>query len=66
MLQHYIPRGRSIRTLLIQKETSTKDGYTIFESDKINSMDHTRVSGIEPSSVILGQIKYNRILKCEA
>ena len=28
-----------------------------FKSDLINSMDHMRISGIEPSSVILSQTK---------
>ena len=29
-----------------------------FKSDLINDMDHMRISGIKPSSVILSQIKY--------
>ena len=35
----------------IQIETSTKM-YTPFKSDKINDMDHMRISGTEPSSVV--------------
>ena len=27
--------------------------YTIFKADLINNMDHMRISGTEPSSVIL-------------
>ena len=38
----------------IQKETSIKM-YTPFNTDLINNMDHMRISGTEPSSVILGQ-----------
>ena len=33
------------------------DVYTIFKSDLINNMDHMRISGTEPSSVILSQTK---------
>ena len=35
------------------------DVYTIFDftSDLINNMDHMRISGTEPSSVILSQTK---------
>ena len=33
------------------------DVYTIFKSDLINNMDHMRISGTKPSSVILSQIK---------
>ena len=29
--------------------------YTHFKSDLINNMDHMRISGTEPSSVILSQ-----------
>ena len=39
------------------------DGYTILKSDGINNMDHMRISGIEPSSVIIIQTKYRRNLK---
>ena len=38
-------------------ETSTKNAYTIFKSDLVYNMDHMRISGIEPSSVILRQRK---------
>ena len=31
------------------------DVYTIFKSDKINDMDHMRISGTEPSSVFMSQ-----------
>ena len=31
------------------------DVYTIFVSDLINNMDHMRISGTEPSPVILSQ-----------
>ena len=34
-----------------------------FKSDLINNMDHMRISGTEPSSVILCQIKYFQKLK---
>ena len=34
-----------------------------FESDLINNMDHMRISGTEPSSVILSQTKYFKKLK---
>ena len=37
-------------------ETFTKM-YTPFKSDLINNMDHMRISGTKPSSVILSQIK---------
>ena len=40
----------------IQKETSTQM-YTPFLSDLINNMDHIRISGTEPSSVILSETK---------
>ena len=33
------------------------DVYTILNRDLINNMDHMRISGNEPSSVILGQTK---------
>ena len=33
------------------------DVYTSFKSDLINNMDHMRISGTEPLSVILSQIK---------
>ena len=31
------------------------DVYTIFKSDSINNMDHMRISGTEPLSVIIRQ-----------
>ena len=31
--------------------------YTILKSDLINKVDHMRISGTEPSSVILSQTK---------
>ena len=34
-----------------------------FKSDLINNMDHMRISGTEPSSVILSQKKYFQKLK---
>ena len=34
-----------------------------FKSDWINNMDHMRISGTEPSSVILSQKKYCQKLK---
>ena len=34
-----------------------------FQSDLINNMDHMRISGTEPSSVILNQTKYFQKLK---
>ena len=34
-----------------------------FKSDLINNMDHMRISGTEPSSVILSQKKYSQKLK---
>ena len=34
-----------------------------FKSDLINDMDHMRISGTEPSSVILSQRKYFKKLK---
>ena len=37
-----------------------------FKSDSINNMDHMRISGIEPSSVILSQRKYLQKLKNNA
>ena len=33
------------------------DVYTILKSEWINNMDHMRISGTEPSSVILSQTK---------
>ena len=39
-----------------KKETSTQM-YRHFKSDIINDMDHMRISGTEPSSVILSQRK---------
>ena len=41
----------------IKKETSPKM-YNHFKLDVINEMDHMRISGTEPSSVILSQRKY--------
>ena len=32
-----------------------------FESDLINNMDHMRISGTEPSSVILNQTKFKKL-----
>ena len=43
-----------IQIVSIKIETSTKM-YTPFLSDKINDMDHMRISGTETSSVILNQ-----------
>ena len=41
--------------------------YTpFFISDLINNMDHMRISGTEPSSVILSQTKYFKKLKNDA
>ena len=40
----------------IQKETSTKCIHH-FKSYVINNMDHMHISGTEPSSVILSQIR---------
>ena len=37
-----------------------------FISDLINNMDHMRISGTEPSSVILSQTKYFKKLKNDA
>ena len=38
-----------------------------FDSDVINNMDHVRISGTSPSSVILSQTKYfNKNLKSDA
>ena len=35
-------------------------------SDLINNMEHMRISGTEPSSVILSQTKKFKKLKCDA
>ena len=41
--------------------------YTpFFKSDSINNMDHMRISGTEPSSVILSQTKSFKKLKGDA
>ena len=40
----------------IRKKTSTKM-YTHFKSDLFNNIDHMRISGTEPSSVILSNAK---------
>ena len=37
----------------IQTRDFCLDGYTILLSDLINEMKHMRISGIEPSSVII-------------
>ena len=37
-----------------------------FESDLINNMDHMRISGTEPSSVILSQTKKFQNMKSDA
>ena len=37
-----------------------------FKSDLINNMDHMRISGTEPSSVILNLTKYFKMLKSDA
>ena len=37
-----------------------------FKSDLINNMDHMRISGTEPSSVILSQTKLFKKLKSDA
>ena len=49
----------------IQKQTCAlkMDTRTILKSDLINYMDNISIPGIEPSSVILSQIKYSKILK---
>ena len=39
--------------------------YTPFKSDFINKMDHMRISGTEPSSVILSQTKLFQKLKSD-
>ena len=36
------------------------DVYTIFKSDLINNMDHMRISGTKPSSVILSPRFFRR------
>ena len=38
----------------------------MLKPDIMINMDHTRVSGIEPSSVILSQTKYYKRLECNA
>ena len=37
------------------KKRLYQDVYIIFKSDLINNMDHMRISGTEPSSVVLSQ-----------
>ena len=48
--------------LVVKGSTNMKrdfylDEYTILKSDLINNMDHMRIWGTEPSSVILSQAK---------
>ena len=38
----------------------------IFKSNLINNMDHMHISSTESSSVILGQTKYFKKVKCDA
>ena len=55
-------RKRSVvlsRLLWILKENSTEYVYTILKSDFINNMNNTRISGTEPSSVILMKFVHN-------
>ena len=40
------------------------DVYTVFKSDLINNMDHMRISGTEPSSVILSQSSLKSWMWC--
>ena len=40
--------------------------YTPFKTDLINNMDQMRISGTEPSSVILSQIKMYKKLESDA
>ena len=49
----------------LKKTTSTKM-YTPFQSDLINNMAYMRISGTEPSSVILSQTIYFEKLKSDA
>ena len=51
---HWSTSSDTHQVVEIQKETSIKM-YTPFNTDLINNMDHMRISGTEPSSVILGQ-----------
>ena len=51
---HWSTSSDTHQVVEIQIETSTKM-YTPFSSDLINDMDHMRISGTEPSSVILSQ-----------
>ena len=37
-----------------------------FKSDLIHNMDHKRISGTEPSSVILSQTKHFKNVECDA
>ena len=45
--------------------TSTKMYMHHFKSDSINDMDHMRISGTEPSSVILSKTNYFKKLKSD-
>ena len=51
---HWSTSSDTHQVVEIQKETSIKM-YTPFNTDLINNMDHMRIWGTEPSSVILGQ-----------
>ena len=42
------------------------DGYTILKSDRISNMDHMRISGIDPLSVILRKTNIVTRLICAA
>ena len=52
---HWSTSSDTHKEVEIQIETSTKMYTPIFESDWINDIDHMRISGTEPSSVILSQ-----------
>ena len=58
-MQHFNRASKFIRQLIIQKDTSIKMYICIhhFKLNKINNMYHMRISGTEPSSVILSQTK---------
>ena len=51
---HWSNSSDTHQVVEIQIETSTKM-YTPFLLDQINDMEHMRISGTEPSSVILSQ-----------
>ena len=51
---HWSTSSDTHQVVEIQIETSTKM-YTPFLTGLINDMDHMRISGTEPSSVILSQ-----------